>query len=99
MSTQRTCTAAVDGPVSVGRLHPVPATKDPAVSSPAVTLPFCQFCGRALVSPASPGETEPYFDLAPGEEAPACVPGHRHEVVTWAEVAEEDAGLDLPLTT
>ena len=51
-----------------------------------------------MVSPSSPGETEPYFDLAPGEEAPACMPGHRHEAVTWAEVAEEHAGLDLPLT-
>lgn len=60
----------------------------------SITLPFCQFCHRAMVSPASPGETEPYFDL--DEPVPPCVPGRNHEAVTWASVNEEDAGLDLP---
>ncbi|MFD9038730.1 hypothetical protein [Streptomyces bottropensis] len=50
------------------------------------------------MSPSSPGETEPYFDLEPGEEPPPCAPGHSHETVTWADVDEEDAGCDLPLT-
>ncbi|WP_158697918.1 hypothetical protein [Streptomyces prunicolor] len=67
------------------------------MSSPAITLPFCKFCRRALVSPSSPGESEPYFDLAPGEQAPPCAPGHDHEAVIWADVAEEDAGCELPL--
>jgi hypothetical protein len=66
------------------------------VPSPEVSLPFCRFCRRAMVSPSSPGESRPYFDLASGEQAPACAPGHRHEAVIWAAVREEDAGLDLP---
>lgn len=59
-------------------------------------LPFCAFCRRAMVSPTSPGETHPYFDLAPGESPPSCTPGHHHEAVIWADVKDEDAGLDLP---
>ncbi|WP_333745635.1 hypothetical protein [Streptomyces sp. IBSBF 2950] len=69
-----------------------------SASSPKICLPFCAFCRRALVSPSSPGETEPYFDLEPGEEPPPCAPGHNHETVIWADVAEADAGCDLPLT-
>lgn len=61
-----------------------------------VSLPFCKFCRRAMVSPCSPGESQPYFDLGPGEALPPCTPGHRHEMVIWARVREEDAGLDLP---
>lgn len=69
----------------------------PRAASPTMCLPFCAFCRRALVSPSSPGETGPHFDLEPGEEPPPCVPGHDHEDVIWADVAEEDAGYDLPL--
>ncbi|MFJ8676844.1 hypothetical protein [Streptomyces sp. NPDC093589] len=68
------------------------------MSSPTITLPFCHFCRGAMVSPASPGKGAPYFDVAPGEHAPPCAPGHDHEAVIWAAVAEEDAGCDLPLT-
>ncbi|MET8859622.1 hypothetical protein [Streptomyces sp. NPDC004579] len=60
-----------------------------------ITLPFCKNCRLALVSPSSPGETRPYFDLGPGETTPPCAPGERHTVI-WAKVREEDQGLPLP---
>jgi hypothetical protein len=60
-----------------------------------IRLPFCKHCRAALVSPCSPGETEPYFDLAPGEPVPDCEPGKTHAVI-WAAVREEDMGLPLP---
>ncbi|MDW4912609.1 hypothetical protein [Streptomyces californicus] len=73
----------------------LPASVDRTDLGSYIELPFCAHCRKAMVSPCSPGQSEPYFDLAPGEPVPDCVPGHDHEEVVWASVPEEDSGADL----
>lgn len=47
-------------------------------------MPWCQHCGRPMTTPSSPGETEPYFDVAIGHEPPSCRSGHTHHpVYVW----------------
>lgn len=74
----------------------IPPSVDRTDLGTYIELPFCAHCRKAMVSPCSPGQGQPYFDLAPGEPVPDCVPGHAHEEVMWASVPEEDSGADLP---
>ncbi|MFJ9580872.1 hypothetical protein ACIRQF_31345 [Streptomyces sp. NPDC101191] len=47
-------------------------------------VPWCQHCGQPMTASSSPGEKGPYFDIAEGEDPPACQDGRAHyPVYIW----------------
>lgn len=91
---------AASYPVSVRRRYYPPLTEEdnPGYgvildSEDGYCVPWCKNCGAPMVDPCSPGDTEPYFDVADDEDDPECKPGHDHEpVYIWTAFFDEVRG-------